>query len=103
MLSDSKFHSLVDILDNSPKYYSIIKIFEQIYTFLSNDKKWLKTFVMKNSIDFDFTAYERWRSHKSDTKLKYDDTRAPTRWVHLLQDMLFDIIKSLQLLSIFEV
>ncbi|HOV12671.1 MAG TPA: hypothetical protein PK771_00125 [Spirochaetota bacterium] len=90
------------IINDSPKYYSFIRIVEQFNTFLTKDKDWLKKFVASNKINFDFSTYSKWKAGQDFYKVKYDDTYAPSKWINVIQDKLIDILGQLQLLLYLE-
>jgi hypothetical protein len=93
---------LEEILENAPKYYLLISVIERINVFLSKKKDWLLDFVKRNNIKFDHKAYEKWKGGREFRKFRYTDTRAPSKWVHVLQDNLIQILEYLQILLIME-
>ncbi|HPO50207.1 MAG TPA: hypothetical protein PLO89_07795 [Spirochaetota bacterium] len=90
------------IVNESPKYYSFIRIIEQLNTFITKDKDWLKKFVNSNKINFDFSAYSKWKAGQDFFKVKYDDTFSPSKWVNVIQDKLIEILGQLQILLYIE-
>ncbi len=94
--------SIEEILNDAPKHYSWIRVVEQVNCFIFNDKNWLITFVKKNNIQFDLDAYRLWKSGKNYYKETYDATKSPTKWIVSIQDTLFEIVKSLQILLMME-
>jgi len=101
-IEDSKHIPIEEIIRDAPKYYGILRFIEKLNIFLSNDKNWLKNFVIKNKIDFDWANYQKWKTGKDFNKLKYDATACPSLWVHSIQDKFIEIVKSLQILIYFE-
>jgi len=82
-----------EIINNSPKYYSLIRIVEQINSFLNNDPNWLKKFIAKAGIKFNWEQYEKWKAGVDFYRVSYDDTYSPAKWIHLVQDKLIEILK----------
>ena len=97
-----KLIPIEEIINNSPKYYGFLRVIEQINIFLSKDKNWLKKFILKNNVEFDWLKYERWKSGKDLPNLTYDDTLCPSKWVHVIQDKFIEILESLQILLYME-
>jgi hypothetical protein len=97
-----KLVPIEEIINNSPKYYGLIRIIEQINIFLSKDKDWLRKFVVKNNMEFDWVRYEKWKSGKDLPNMTYDDTLCPSKWVHIIQDKFIEILESLQILLYME-
>lgn len=93
---------LEEILEDAPRHYTLIRLIERFNIFLSKNKSWLKQFIDKRNINFDWLAYERWKSGKHFVKYRYTDTRAPSKWVHILQDYFIDLLEYLQILLIME-
>lgn len=91
-----------EIVQNAPKYYSLIRIVEQINSFLKNDQNWLKKFINKAGIKFDWGQYEKWKAGVDFYKINYDDTYSPAKWIQLVQDKLIEILKQLQILLYME-
>ncbi|MCG8571578.1 MAG: hypothetical protein MJB14_15690 [Spirochaetes bacterium] len=91
-----------EILSNAPNYYPIIRIIEQINSFLARDSAWLQKFVKKNNINFDWDEYKRWKASKDFKQYRYDDTRSPSKWVNIIQDYLIELLKALQILLYLE-
>ncbi len=87
-----------DIIANSPKYYSIIRVIEQINSFVNKDSNWLKNFITKNKIPFDWELYEKWKSGVDFFKISYDDTYSPSKWISASLDKFIELLKELQLL-----
>jgi hypothetical protein len=102
MLQERGHVPIEEVLVNAPKYYNLIRVLEQLHAFVSKESDWLKNTVGRYGIDFDFEAYERWKSGKEYYKKRYTDTQAPSRWVHVLQDYFIELVKSLQILLIME-
>ena len=91
-----------EIIQNSPKYYSFIRIIEQINSFVSKDNNWLKKFLNGNGVSFDWEQYSKWKSGVDFIKINYNDTFAPVKWINFIQDKLIEILKSLQILLYME-
>jgi len=91
-----------EIFKKAPKYYSVISLIEKINIFLSKDKQWLKHFTEKNSLKFDNDDYERWKAGKKFSNFHYTDTQSPSKWVHVLQDFLIELLEYLQILLVME-
>lgn len=87
-----------EIIANSPKYYSIIRVIEQINSFINKDTNWLKNFICKNKLSFDWDQYEKWKSGVDFFKISYDDTYSPSKWIATMLDKLIELLKELQLL-----
>ncbi|HOF00237.1 MAG TPA: hypothetical protein PK385_03560 [Spirochaetota bacterium] len=98
ILSNFNAVSAEEIVANSPKYYSIIRIIEQINGFINKDSNWLKNFIDKNRIPFDWGLYEKWKSGVDFFKISYDDTYSPSKWIAATLDKLIELLKELQLL-----
>lgn len=90
------------IMRDAPKYYSFLRLFEQINTFLSKDNKWLEHYVDRKSIDFDFSRYNKWKNSVEFIHVKYDDTYCPAKWISDIQERLIEILKQLQILLYME-
>ena len=97
-----KHISIENILDNAPKYYAFISFIERINTFLSKDDLWLKHFIEKNKINFDYYSYERWKINKKINIHSYSNTQAPSKWIHVLQDYFIELLESLQVLLVLQ-
>jgi hypothetical protein len=99
-----KHVSFEEVLKNAPKYYAFINFVEKINILLSKNKKWLKNFVEKNEIKFDFDLYERWKTGRNfdEKNFGYKNTECPSKWVHVLQDYFIDILEALQVLLVME-
>lgn len=97
-----KHISLDDIMNNAPKYYSLISLIEKINIFISKDTEWLKHFVEKNKINFNYDSYERWKANKEFNSKNYSNTQAPSKWIHVLQDYFIDLLESLQILLLMQ-
>jgi hypothetical protein len=91
-----------EIIRNAPKYYSLVRLLEQLNMFLSGDKNWLKNFVTKNGINFDWQRYEQWKSGQDYYKHNYGDTQCPSKWINLIQDKLIELLKCNQILLYIE-
>ena len=91
-----------EIINNSPKYYAFIRLIEQLNSFINKDPNWLKEFVAKNKVKFDWNSYSKWKSGQDFYKITYNDTYSPSKWINLVQDKLIEIIKSLQILLYME-
>jgi len=87
-----------DIIANSPKYYPIIRVIEQINSFVNKDSNWLKNFICKNKLSFDWDQYEKWKSGVEFFKISYDDTYSPSKWISAVFDKFIELLKELQLL-----
>lgn len=101
-IRDYKHIPLEEILKEAPKYYSLIKIIETLNILITKDKEWLKHFVEKNNIKFDWRQYERWKAMISYNEAKYDETLSPSKWIHVLQDYFIELLKCIQILLIME-
>ncbi len=97
-----KHIALEDILANAPKHYAFINFIERINIFLSKDSLWLKHFVDKNKIHFDYNLYERWKLNKKFSTQNYSQTQAPSKWIHVLQDYFIELLESLQILLVIQ-
>jgi len=99
-----KHISFEEVIKNAPKYYAFINFVEKINILLSKNKKWLKNFIEKNHMKFDFELYERWKaSRKFDEKnYGYSNTECPSKWIYVLQDFFIDILDALQVLLVME-
>lgn len=97
-----KNFSLEDIMTNAPKYYSLIRMVEKVNTFVTKDSDWLKNFVRKNKINFDWESYTVWKAGKKYDTSKYTNTQAPSKWIYLIQDYFIDLLESLQILLTME-
>ena len=93
---------LEEILTNAPKYYPFINLVEKFNRYITRDQNWLKLFISRHRIKFDFDSYERWKANKKYSTVKYDHTQAPSKWIHILQEYFIDILESLQVLLIME-
>ncbi|MBR3731592.1 MAG: hypothetical protein IKQ61_09805 [Spirochaetales bacterium] len=91
-----------EVLRNAPRYYSFLKLIEQINSFLTKDGKWLEHYIDKKDIDFDWKNYNKWKNSIDFMKTNYDDTYCPARWVTLIQEKLIEILKQLQILLYME-
>lgn len=91
-----------EIIQNAPKYYSLIRIIEQINSFINNDSDWLKRFINKTGIKFNWEHYEKWKAGVDFYNIKYDDTFSPSKWIQIVQDKLIEILKQLQILLYIE-
>jgi hypothetical protein len=91
-----------DIFKNAPKYYSLIDVMERLNVFLTKNKDWLKFFIKNLNIKFDFDSYQRWKASKKFENFKYSITQVPSKWIHIIQDFLIEILEYLQILLILE-
>lgn len=101
-LESNKQLSIDDIMMNSPKHYPLIKMLEEIYSFISKDKHWLKHFLESKNIVFDWNSYLLWKSGKEYYRRKYDATQCPSRWVTEILDHMINLLQSLQILIYME-
>jgi len=101
-IREYKHIPLEEIIRNAPKYYSVVRLVENINIFLTKDNDWLKKFVESNRIQFDWKNYERWKAGKSYNEGKYDETVSPAKWIHVLQEFFIDLLKNLQILLVME-
>jgi hypothetical protein len=99
---DYKSIPIEEIIRNAPRYYTVLRVIEQVNIFLSNDKNWLKNFVANNKINFDWEGYERWKSGKDSQTTNYDDTSCPSKWIQLIQEKLIEVLKAMQILICME-
>lgn len=97
-----KLIPIEDVLRNAPKYYAFINLIERLNTFLSKDDLWLKHFIDKNKINFDYDSYERWKINKKFNVHNYSNTQAPSKWIHVLQDYFIELLESLQVLLVMQ-
>ena len=104
LIQKYKHVPIEEILSNAPKYYALISFMEKINVFITKDHKWLKHFVDKNHVRFDYDAYDRWKANKKfhDNELKYSNTQSPAKWIHSLQDYFLEILEYLQILLLME-
>ncbi len=94
--------TLEEILRDAPRHYPWIRVLEQFNSFIFNKKNWLEDFVRANKINFDMASYKRWKSGLTYYKETYDNTKAPSKWIQVIQDYLLEILKSLQILLLYE-
>ena len=78
VILEYKHISLEEILENAPRYYPLVKLIERINIFITKNKYWLKQFVNKKNISFDWRAYERWKAGKDFLKFRYSATQSPS-------------------------
>ena len=97
-----KLIPIEDILSNAPKYYAFISLIERINTFISKDDQWLKHFIEKNRINFNYDLYERWKINKKFNTQTYSNTQAPSKWIHVLQDYFIELLESIQILLVLQ-
>jgi hypothetical protein len=102
LFEDYKHIPVDQVISNAPKYYSLVRLIEQLNSYVTNEPDWLKKFIEKNRISFDWQSYEKWKSGKDYYKINYDDTFAPSKWILLIQDKLIELLKSLQILLYME-
>lgn len=102
IFEQSKHIPIEQIVNNSPKYYTFIRILEQLNVFITKDKNWLKNFVQSNKINFDWSSYAKWKAGQDFYKVKYNETHSPSKWINIVQDKLIDILGQLQLLLYIE-
>lgn len=98
LLNDLKFISIDQIVSDAPSFYGIIRLLEQINSFVSKDSTWLRNFIENKSYDFNWDKYKLWKSGKTFYRKKYDDTQCPSVWVQGLQDRFIEILKMFQIL-----
>jgi hypothetical protein len=91
-----------EVLRNAPKYYSFLRLFEQINSFLSKDSKWLEHYIDRKNIDFNWSNYNKWKNSREFVHTKYDDTYCPAKWVCDIQEKLIEILKQIQILLYME-
>ncbi len=97
-----KHVSFEEIMNNAPKYYALINLIEKINVFISKDTEWLKHFLEKNKINFNYDSYERWKANKEINTKGYSNTQAPSKWIHVLQDYFIDLLESLQIILLMQ-
>ncbi len=91
-----------EILKTAPKHYGVISLIERINILIGKDKNWLKHFIEKMNIKFDFVTYERWKSGKLESTYKFSETQSPSRWVHILQEYFIELLEFIQVLLVME-
>ena len=94
--------SIENILSEAPKYYVIIRFLEKFYIRVTNNQDWLKDYINKRRINFDWQRYKLWISGKNRQTRRYDDTQCPSKWITELNEQLLDLLKMLQLLLYME-
>ncbi|MCH5149743.1 MAG: hypothetical protein J1G30_03665 [Spirochaetales bacterium] len=94
--------SMEDILAHAPKYYVVIRFLEKFYARVTNNRDWLKDYIDKHKINFDWQRYKLWISGKYRQIRRYDDTQCPSKWITELNEQLLDVLKMLQLLLYME-
>ena len=97
-----KLIPIEDILSNAPKYYALVTLIERINTFISKDDQWLKHFIDRNRINFDYDSYERWKINKKFNTQTYSNTQAPSKWIHVLQDYFIELLELIQILLVLQ-
>ncbi|HBD94384.1 MAG: hypothetical protein A2015_00490 [Spirochaetes bacterium GWF1_31_7] len=102
LLDNYKQISIDEILLHSPKHYPMIQMIEQIYSFVTKDKLWLKHFLENRNTNFDWNTYLLWKSGKEYYKRKYDHTQCPSKWITEIHEQMIKILQSLQLLLYME-
>lgn len=94
--------SMEDILAQAPKYYIIVRFLEKFYSRVTNNKDWLKDYIDRHRVNFDWQRYKLWISGKYRKNRRYDDTQCPSKWITELNEQLLDILKMLQILLYME-
>ena len=94
--------SMENILSHAPKYYVIIRFLEKFYIKVTNNQDWLKNYIDRRGINFDWQRYKLWISGKNRQTRRYDDTQCPSKWITELNEQLLDLLKMLQLLLYME-
>lgn len=102
LLESHRHIPINEILANAPNYFGLIKVVDQVNSFISKDPDWLKNYVIRHNINFDWDMYARWKAGKLFVKKKYDDTKCPSKWIHLLQEKMLELIKAIQILLFIE-
>ena len=94
--------SIEKILAEAPKYYVIVRFLEKFYARVTNNSDWLKEYIDRRRINFDWQRYKLWLSGKNRQTRRYDDTQCPSKWITELNEQLLDLVKMLQLLLYME-
>ncbi len=91
-----------EIFRNAPKYYGMIDLIEKFNVFLTKNRDWLKSFVKNINVKFDFDSYNRWKSTKKFENFKFTSTQVPSKWIHIIQEYLIEILEYIQILLVLE-